>query len=62
MELKYPLALYICAGVAALFVIAAFITIRVRRKYKGGKKAFLPDYLKKLSSYKSDAGLATSET
>ena len=53
MELKYPLALYICAGVAALFVIAAFITIRVRRKYKGGKKAFLPDYLKKLSSYKS---------
>lgn len=53
MELKYPLALYICAGVAALFVIAAFITIRVKRKYKGGKKAFLPEYLRKLSSYKS---------
>ena len=53
MELKYPLALYICAGVAALFVIAAFITIRIRRKYKGGKKAFLPEYLKKLSMYKS---------
>ena len=53
MELKYPLALYICAGVAALFVIAAFITIRIRRKYKGGKKAFLPEYLKKLSMYKT---------
>ena len=35
MELKSPLALYICAGVAAVFVIATFINIRLKRKYKG---------------------------
>lgn len=53
MELKNPLALYICAGVAAVFVIAAFINIRFKRKYKGGKKAYLPEYLKKESLYKT---------
>ena len=45
MELKNPIALYICAGVAAAFVIATFITIKMKRKFKGGKKAFLPEYL-----------------
>lgn len=53
MELKNALALYICAGVAAVFVIAAFVTVKMKRKYKGGKKTFLPDYLKKESMYKT---------
>ena len=53
MELKSPLALYICAGVAAVFVIAAFINIRFKRKYRGGKKTYLPEYLKKESMYKT---------
>lgn len=53
MELKYPLALYICAGVAAAFVIATFITLKLKRKYKGGKKAYLPDYLKNDSMFKT---------
>ena len=53
MELKFATALYICAGVAAVFVIAAFITIKLKRKYKGGKKAYLPDYLKKDPAFKS---------
>lgn len=53
MELKNPIALYICAGVAAVFVIAAFVTLRLKRKYRGGKKAYLPDYLKNDSMYKA---------
>ena len=53
MELKYPLALYICAGVAAAMVIATFVTLRLKRKYKGGKKAYLPDYLKNDSMFKT---------
>lgn len=53
MELKSPLALYICAGVAAVFVIAAFVSIKFKRKYKGGKKAYLPEYLTKESMYKA---------
>lgn len=53
MELKYPIALYICAGVAAAFVIATFVTIKLKRKFKGGKKAYLPDYLKNDSSFKT---------
>ena len=53
MELKNALALYICAGVAAVFVIAAFVTIKMKRKYKGGKKTFLPDYLKNESMFKT---------
>lgn len=53
MELKFATALYICAGVAAVFVIAAFITIKLKRKYKGGKKAYIPDYLKKDPVFKS---------
>ena len=52
MELKNPLALYICAGVAVVFFIAAFVTVRLKRKYKGGKKAYLPDYLKNDKSFK----------
>ena len=53
MELKYPLALYICAGVAAALVIATFVTLKLKRKYKGGKKAYLPDYLKNDSMFKT---------
>ena len=53
MELKNPIALYICAGVAVVFFIATFVTIRLKRKYKGGKKAYLPDYLKNDSSFKA---------
>ena len=53
MELKYALALYICAGVAALFVIATFVTLKMKRKFKGGKKAILPDYLKKEKMFRT---------
>lgn len=53
MELKFATALYVCAGVAALCVIFAFITFKWKRKYKGGKKTIVPDYIKKLSGYKS---------
>ncbi len=53
MELKNPLALYICAGVAVVCIIAAFITFRLRRKYSGGKKAYLPEYLRKEAMFKA---------
>ena len=53
MELKYAIALYICAGVAAVFVIAAFINVRFKRKYKKGKKTYLPDYIKNDPKFKS---------
>lgn len=53
MELKNPIALYICAGVAAVFLIVMFITFRLKRKYKGGKKTYLPDYLKNDSMFKT---------
>lgn len=53
MELKNPIALYICAGVAVVFFIATFVTIRLKRKFKGGKKAYLPDYLKNDPSFKA---------
>jgi hypothetical protein len=53
MELKNPIALYICAGVAAAFVIATFVTLKIKRKYKGGKKAYLPEYLKNDKMFKT---------
>jgi len=53
MELKFATALYICAGIAAVFVIAAFITFKMKRKFKGGKKSYLPDYLKNDRMYKT---------
>ena len=53
MELKNPIALYICAGVAAVFLIVMFITFKMKRKYKGGKKTYLPDYLKNDSMFKT---------
>ena len=34
-------------------VIATFVTLRLKRKYKGGKKAYLPDYLKNDSMFKT---------
>lgn len=53
MELKTPLVLYISVGVAVAFAIAAFISIRRSKKFKGGKKAYLPEYLKNDSTYKT---------
>ena len=53
MELKSPIALYICAGVALVCIIAVFITFGMKRKYKGGKKAFLPEYLRKEAVFRT---------
>jgi len=53
MELKSPLALYICAGVAVVCIVVTFITFGMKRKYKGGKKSYLPEYLKKEAIFKS---------
>lgn len=53
MELKYPIALYICAGVAIVFFIIAFISFKSKRKFKNGKKSFLPEYLKKEPMFKT---------
>ena len=53
MELKTPLVLYISVAVAVAFGIAAFIYIRRKKKYSGGKKAYLPEYLSKESIYKT---------
>ena len=53
MELKSPIALYICAGIAVLCLIAVFITFGMKRKYSGGKKAYLPEYLKKNPVFKT---------
>ena len=52
MELKTPLVLYISVAVAVAFAIAAFISIRRSKKYKSGKKAYLPEYIKNDSVYK----------
>ena len=53
MELKSPLALYICAGVAVVCLITVFITFGMKKKYKGGKKAYLPEYLRNEPVFKS---------
>jgi len=52
MELKTPLVLYISVAVAVAFAIAAFIYIRRSKKYDGGKKAYLPEYLRNEPVYK----------
>ena len=53
MELKSPIALYICAGIAVICLIAVFITFGMKRKYNGGKKAYLPEYLKKHAVFRT---------
>ena len=53
MELKTPLVLYISVAVAVAFAIAAFIYIRRSKKYDGGKKAYLPEYLRNEPVYKT---------
>ena len=53
MELKSPIALYICAGVALVCIITVFITFGMKRKYKGGKKAYLPEYLRKEAVFRT---------
>lgn len=53
MELKNPIALYICAGIAVVYFIITFISFGKKRKFKGGKKSYLPEYLKKEAKYKT---------
>ena len=52
MELKYEIALYICAAVAVVYIVLAFINFRRKKKYKGGAKVVVPDYLKQMPYYK----------
>ena len=52
MELKYEIALYICGAVALVYIVLTFISLHRRRKYKGGSKVVVPDYLKNLPYYK----------
>ena len=52
MELKYEIALYISAAVAVVYIVLAFINFRRKRKYKGGAKVIVPDYLKQMPYYK----------
>ena len=37
MELKSPIALFICAGVALVCLITVFITFGMKKKYNGGR-------------------------
>ena len=53
MELKSPIALFICAGVALVCLITVFITFGMKKKYNGGKKAYLPEILRKHSVFKT---------
>ena len=52
MELKYEIALYICGAVAVVYAVLTFISLHRKRKYKGGSKVVVPDYLKKMPYYK----------
>ncbi len=52
MELKYEIALYICGAVAVIYIVLAFINFRRKKKYKGGSKVVVPDYLKNMPYYK----------
>ena len=52
MELKYEIALYICGAIAIVYIVLAFINFRRHRKFKGGAKVFVPDYLKQIPYYK----------
>ena len=52
MELKYEIALYICGAVALVYIVLTFISLHRKRKYKGGSKVVVPDYLKNLPYYK----------
>lgn len=45
MELKYVIALYVCAAIALSFIIFSFIRFRRRKKFKGGTKAAEPEYV-----------------
>lgn len=52
MELKNIYAIYICAGIVLLFVFLSFFRFRRREKYKKGKKAIMPDYIKEIPYYR----------
>lgn len=52
MELKNIYAIYICAGIALLFVFLAFFRFRRREKYGKGKKAVMPDYIMEIPYYR----------
>ena len=52
MELKYSIALYICAAVALGFILFSFIRFRRMRRFKGGTKAVEADYIKEIPYFR----------
>jgi len=52
MELKYVIALYVCAGIAAAFLIFSFIRFRRKRKFRGGTKAAEPEYVRSIPYFR----------
>lgn len=52
MELKYPVALLICAGIAIAYLIFSFIRLRRKRKFKGGTKAAEASYVNEIPHFK----------
>ena len=52
MELKYVIALYVCAAIALSFIIFSFIRFRRRKKFKGGTKAAEPEYVRTIPYFR----------
>ncbi len=52
MELKYTIALYVCAGIALFFIVFSFIRFRRKKKFKGGTKAAELDYIKQIPHFR----------
>ncbi len=53
MELRQAEALYLCAGIAAVLFVISFIVFKRRKKFSGGKKSVVPDYLKQIPYYRN---------
>ncbi|MCR5200525.1 MAG: hypothetical protein K6C38_05320 [Saccharofermentans sp.] len=52
MELKYTIALYVCAGIALFFIVFSFIRFRRKKKFKGGTKAAELEYIKQIPHFR----------
>ena len=52
MELKYVIALYVCAAIALAFIIFSFIRFRRKKKFRGGTKAAEPEYVRNIPYFR----------
>ncbi len=52
MELKYVVALYVCAAIALAFIVFSFIRLRRKKKFRGGTKAAEPEFVRNIPYFR----------